>query len=90
MATIASERPAALRRVCVFSGSSAGNDPLFAQIAAQLGELLAKRNITLVYGGGSVGLMGACSSHVQQAGGHIISVVLFALHVSELKWWNSI
>ncbi len=64
-----------LRRVCVFCGSSSGKDPIYAQIAAALGAELAARNITLVYGGGSIGLMGACSTAAVAAGGQVISVI---------------
>ena len=64
-----------LRRVCVFCGSSSGKDPVYAQIAAALGAELAARQITLVYGGGSIGLMGACSKAAIAAGGQVISVI---------------
>jgi len=47
-----------LSSVCVYCGSSPGRDPLYAEVAASVGRLLAERNITLVYGGGRVGLMG--------------------------------
>ena len=47
-----------IRRVAVFCGSNHGVDPAFTDLAVELGALLAKRGIGLVYGGGDVGLMG--------------------------------
>jgi uncharacterized protein (TIGR00730 family) len=64
-----------LQRLCVFCGSSLGIQPAYAQVADDLGRLLAQRGIELVYGGGNVGLMGrvadACLSH----GGRAIGVM---------------
>jgi predicted Rossmann-fold nucleotide-binding protein len=45
-------------RVCVFLGSNAGRSPVYADTAMQFGTMLAERGIGLVYGGGTVGLMG--------------------------------
>ena len=47
-----------INRICVFCGSSPGRQKVYLQAAAGLGTLLAERQITLVYGGGKVGLMG--------------------------------
>ena len=47
-----------LRRICVYCGSSPGRDPQYSQGARQLGHILAGDGITLVYGGGDMGLMG--------------------------------
>jgi uncharacterized protein (TIGR00730 family) len=65
-------KPTAL---AVFCGSRAGNDPLFIKQAATLGTLLAKHHITLVYGGGSVGIMGAVADAVMEHGGQVIGVI---------------
>jgi uncharacterized protein (TIGR00730 family) len=73
-----------LRRVCVFCGSSSGADPAFAATTARLGALLASRGIGLVYGGGSVGLMGVLADAVLQAGGHVIGVIPSALVLKEV------
>lgn len=64
-----------LSAVCVFCGSNSGRDPVYAQMARRLGELLVSRNITLVYGGGRVGLMGAIAQSVLDAGGRAIGVI---------------
>jgi predicted Rossmann-fold nucleotide-binding protein len=63
------------KRVCVFAGSSTGNNPLFMEHAALLGKEIASRGYELVYGGGNVGLMGACCEAHQKAGGKVISVI---------------
>ena len=63
------------KRICVFSGSSSGNDPLYAEHAALLGQEIAARGYELVYGGGNVGLMGACCEAHRSAGGKVISVI---------------
>lgn len=64
-----------MRSVCVFCGSSAGNRPDYLDLARRTGALLAQRNLTLVYGGGRVGLMGALADAVLQAGGRAIGVI---------------
>jgi uncharacterized protein (TIGR00730 family) len=73
-----------LRRVAVFCGSSAGTDPQFAEAARELGRLLADRSITLVYGGGHVGLMGQVADAVLGAGGSVIGVITDRLRALEL------
>lgn len=64
-----------MRRVCVFCGSSPGARPQYADLARTLGELLARRGLGLVYGGGNVGLMGILADAVLKAGGHVIGVI---------------
>ncbi|MEQ1882658.1 MAG: TIGR00730 family Rossman fold protein [Burkholderiales bacterium] len=64
-----------VRRICVFCGSSSGARPGYATTARELGKLLAGRNIGLVYGGGSVGLMGILADATLAAGGEVIGVI---------------
>jgi uncharacterized protein (TIGR00730 family) len=64
-----------LRRVCVYAGSRPGLRPEYARAAADLGGLLARRGIELVYGGGGVGLMGALADAAVAAGGRVIGVI---------------
>lgn len=64
-----------LRRVGVYCGSSAGNDPSFRAEAEALGELLAATGLTLVYGGANCGLMGAVADAVLAGGGQVIGVL---------------
>ena len=65
----------ALRRVCVFCGSSSGRSPAYLEAARGLGALLAGREIELVFGGGRVGLMGAIADEVLARGGRAIGVI---------------
>jgi len=73
-----------LRRLCVFCGSSPGRSPAHAQAARALGLELARREIELVFGGGSAGLMGALADEVLAAGGRAIGVIPRALMEREL------
>ena len=66
---------AAIRRICVFCGASAGNDPAYLAAAGAVGEGLARRGIGVVYGGGRVGLMGALADAALGAGGEVIGVI---------------
>ncbi|MGE3314775.1 MAG: TIGR00730 family Rossman fold protein [Planctomycetaceae bacterium] len=73
-----------MRRVCVFCGSNAGGDPGYASAAQDLGRLLATRGLGLVYGGGSVGLMGVVADAALDAGGEVIGVIPERLATKEL------
>ena len=64
-----------MRAVCVYCGSSAGSNPVYAEGAARLGARLATENLTLVYGGGNVGLMGLVADAALAAGGEVIGVI---------------
>ena len=61
--------------VAVFCGSKSGNNPLFSAETKQLGALLAKFNISLVYGGGKVGLMGDIANAVMDNNGQVIGII---------------
>ena len=74
----------ALQSICVFCGSKSGNDPQYQQSAIELGRLMAQRKITLVYGGGSVGLMGVIADAVLESGGQVIGVIPRHLATREL------
>lgn len=73
-----------LHRVCVFCGSSAGSDLVHRRSAETFGALLARERIELVYGGGSVGLMGTIADAVLAASGHVIGVIPEFLATREL------
>lgn len=64
-----------MKRICVFCGSSPGGNVQYALVTKQLGETLARRELTLVYGGGNVGLMGMLADALLKAGGHVIGVI---------------
>ena len=68
--------------ICVFCGSSSSARPGRLAEAAALGEAIARRGARLVYGGGGVGLMGACSRAARQSGGAVLGVIPdFLTHV---------
>lgn len=62
-------------RVCVFCGSRSGERSIYADTAAALGTLLARRGFGLVYGGGNIGLMGIIADAALAAGGEVIGVI---------------
>jgi uncharacterized protein (TIGR00730 family) len=71
-------------RLCVFCGSSVGGSAAYAEAARCLGTHLAGRGVTLVYGGGGVGLMGTLADAVLAGGGLVIGVIPRALEAREL------
>jgi uncharacterized protein (TIGR00730 family) len=71
-------------RICVFCGSSFGTDPAYSRAAKHLGESFAARNIELVYGGATVGLMGRLADAVLQRGGRVTGVIPQALVDKEI------
>ena len=64
-----------MRKIAVFCGSSVGFDPIYKQAAIQLGNAFVKRDITLVYGGGKIGLMGVLAETILNQGGKVIGVI---------------
>ena len=75
-----------LKKIAVYCGSSPGKNPAFQQAAVQLGKVLAEREITLVYGGGSVGLMGILAQSVIDQGGQVIGVIPKAIADMEVAF----
>jgi uncharacterized protein (TIGR00730 family) len=69
------QKTANLRNICVYCGSGPGHDPAFAQTARDLGRILAAENIGLVYGGGSLGLMGETARSVIRHGGRVTGII---------------
>jgi uncharacterized protein (TIGR00730 family) len=63
------------RRICIYCGSAPGRNPAYTDAARRLGRCMAQRGIGLVYGGGSVGMMGAVADGALEAGGHVIGVI---------------
>ena len=64
-----------MKKLCVFTGAATGSDPRFADAAHQLGQILASRNLGLVYGGGKSGLMGKIADAVIAADGHATGII---------------
>ena len=73
-----------VRSVCVFCGASIGANPAYREAAVALGQAIAKRGLTLVYGGSSVGLMGAVADAAMAAGGEVIGVMPQSLIDAEI------
>jgi uncharacterized protein (TIGR00730 family) len=76
-----------MRRLCVFCGSSAGTQMVYADHARRLGQLLAAHSLGLVFGAGHKGLMGVLADAVLRAGGEAIGVIPHAL--VEREWAHS-
>jgi uncharacterized protein (TIGR00730 family) len=62
-------------KVCVFCGSSMGNDPRYQEAAAQLGEVLAQNDCTLYYGGANVGLMKIIADKMLEKGKRVVGII---------------
>lgn len=75
-----------MKSVCVFCGSATGQNPVHAAAAHELGLELARRDLTLVYGGGRIGLMGTVATAVTQAGGRVVGVIPHSLAQKEIAF----
>lgn len=64
-----------MRSVCVFCGSRTGTRPEYAATARAVGEAVARRGMTLVYGGGDIGLMGEVANAATAAGGRVVGII---------------
>jgi uncharacterized protein (TIGR00730 family) len=64
-----------INAVCVYCGSSAGTEPAFGEAAGQLGKIFAENGVRLIYGGGSVGLMGILADAVVAHGGKATGII---------------
>lgn len=73
-----------LSSICVYCGSSPGTDPAYESAAARLGQIIAEDGIKLVYGGGSVGLMGIVAGSALEAGGHVTGIIPHFLEEREV------
>jgi uncharacterized protein (TIGR00730 family) len=83
----ASPADASVRRVasvCVFCGSTPGVDELYVDAARAMGQLLARHRVTMVYGGGRAGLMGAAADAALDDGGRVVGVMPRALWAREV------
>ncbi|HEX2178919.1 MAG TPA: TIGR00730 family Rossman fold protein [Actinomycetota bacterium] len=73
-----------MKRLCVFTGASPGARPQYARAAQDLAEALVERNLTLIYGGSKVGLMGLLADAALEAGGEVIGVIPERLFAKEI------
>lgn len=74
-----------MKKICVYCGSSSGRKPEYIEAAHSLARLLAQRGIGLVYGGASVGIMGAIADAVLSNGGEVVGVIPRALVEKEVS-----
>jgi uncharacterized protein (TIGR00730 family) len=74
-----------LMGICVFCGSSEGSDPVYLQAAKTLGRLIGESGSRLVYGGASIGLMGAVARSALEAGGEVIGIIPQFLRAREIE-----
>lgn len=78
----------AIQSLAVFCGSKKGKNSLYVEHATQLGKILAENNIKVIYGGGSVGIMGSIADSVLANGGHVVGIIpkiLLEWEVQHLK-----
>ena len=73
-----------IRSLCLFCGSKPGTDPVFAALATDFGALCAARKLTLVYGGGSGGLMGLAARAALAGGGRVVGILPECLAAQEV------
>jgi uncharacterized protein (TIGR00730 family) len=64
-----------LSSICVYCGSSVGSEPIYVEAAEILGRDMGRAKLDLVYGGGSIGLMGTVARAVMEAGGHVTGII---------------
>jgi uncharacterized protein (TIGR00730 family) len=72
-----------IKAIAVFCGSKAGNNPIFEKHTTQLGEIFAEKNITIIYGAGNKGLMGAVANGSLDNGGKVIGIIPSLLQEQE-------
>ena len=73
-----------VRSVCVYCGSSESTNPAYHDLATRFGAALAKRNLRMVYGGGSIGLMGRCAEAARAGGAQVLGVMPKFLQAREI------
>ena len=65
----------AIRSIAIFCGSRTGKNPLYSQHATEVGRLLAAKQLKIVYGGGSIGLMGLVADEAMKGGGWVTGII---------------
>ena len=64
-----------MKHLCVFCGSSKGNDSIYEKLALELADVIVKNDLTMVYGGGSIGIMGILADKILSENGKVIGVI---------------
>lgn len=75
-----------MKKIAVFCGSSLGFDPIYKKTAIELGNAFVKKDITLVYGGGKIGIMGVLAETILSQGGKVIGVIPKLLEKKEVVY----
>ena len=84
-----SKKPGKIQKICVYCGSGPGTDQAYVEAARSFGTILAKNRIGLVFGGGSVGMMGAIAKSVSEHGVHVTGIIPEFLMARERALRNS-
>lgn len=77
-----------IKKLCVYCGSNPGRDRIYSDGASSLAQALVHRNIGLVYGGASIGIMGLLADYVLKAGGHVTGVIPESLVKKEVAHYG--
>jgi len=77
-----------MKSIVVYCGSSRSLNPLYEDVARNLGRLLAARSIRLIYGGGSTGLMGIVADAVMESGGEVIGIIPKSMSSREIAHYG--
>lgn len=64
-----------MKHLCIFCGSSKGNDPVYEKTAEELAKIIVDEGLTMVYGGGSIGIMGVLADKILSLNGKVIGVI---------------
>ncbi len=64
-----------MKHLCIFCGSSKGNDPVYEKTAEELAKIIVDKGLTMVYGGGSIGIMGVLADKILSLNGKVIGVI---------------
>ena len=88
LANAPTKRDTEMKRICVFCGSHLGNGPSYAHMARDIAERLVRAGYGIVYGGGSIGLMGVVADAALAAGGEVVGVIPQALARMEVAHPN--
>lgn len=73
-----------INNLAIFCGSSKGNNPIFSEVAINVGKYIAKEKMTLIYGGGNIGLMGLVASTAYENGAKVIGVLPKRLNLPQV------
>lgn len=73
-----------IKNIAIFCGSSKGNNPLYSETAIKVGNYIADNNMSLIYGGGNIGLMGLVASSASEKGAQVIGILPKRLNLPQV------